>query len=245
MLQFCHTQLPIRFSNRSLAMDPFGRAPIEPWALARQRTHDHAAAACLLDVPVVPLEPRTHGLADVPRRMVPDQPQGRVAFSCQPCRQPCETLGRHRPDWPPISKAEEQALGIRPSQPLTRNRLGRWVVPVRLVLEPAPGLIVCPGMEVGLGQPAPPDVILKAHTPFGMPPRQRDQTIAPLLFRAYGGSALVIQCLARFPGVRRRCTARHMVASLLYRAVTPCSWHTWTARASVQTPVGLPSVRGD
>ena len=114
MLQFCHTQLPIRFSNRSLAMDPFGLDPIEPWALARQRTHYHAAAACLLDVPVVHLEPRTHGLADVPRSIVPDQQQGRFAFGCQPCRQPCEKLGRHRTDWPPIYKAEEHALCIRP-----------------------------------------------------------------------------------------------------------------------------------
>ena len=80
MLQFCHTQLPIRFRNRALAMDPFGLDPIEPGALNRQGTHHQATAAGLLDVPVVRLEPGPHGLADVPRGIVPDQQQGGFAF---------------------------------------------------------------------------------------------------------------------------------------------------------------------
>src|SRR5262245_46491315 len=75
MLQFGHTQLPIRFRHRALTMDPFGLDPLEPGTLDRQRTHHHAAAACLLDVPIVRLEPRPHGLADVPRGLVPDQQQ--------------------------------------------------------------------------------------------------------------------------------------------------------------------------
>ena len=92
MLQFCHTQLPIRFRNRALAMDPFGLDAIEPRALDRQGTHHHAAAASLLDVPVVRLEPGPHGLADVPRGLVPDQQQGGFAFGGQPGRQPGEKL---------------------------------------------------------------------------------------------------------------------------------------------------------
>ena len=80
MLQFCYTQLPIRFRNRALAMGPFGLDPIEPRALDRQGTHHHTAAASLLDMPVVRLEPRPHGLADVPRGIVPDQQQGGFAF---------------------------------------------------------------------------------------------------------------------------------------------------------------------
>jgi hypothetical protein len=114
MLQFCHTHLPIRFSNRSLAMDPCGLDAMAPWALARHRTHDHAAAACLLDVPVVHLEPRPHGLAAVPRSRVPAQQQGRFAFGGQPGGQPGEKWGRPRTHWPPIDTAEEQALGLRP-----------------------------------------------------------------------------------------------------------------------------------
>ena len=184
MLQFCYTQLPIRFRNRALAMDPFGLDPIEPWALDRQGTHHHAAAACLLDVPVVCLDPGPHGLADVPRGIVPDQQQGGFAFGGQPGRQPGEKWRRHRTDRPPIDKAEEHALCIRASQPITRDRFGLGVVPVWLVLDQVDGLVVCPRMEIGLGEAAPPDFILKAQDPVGMPRRQGDQTIAPLFFRA-------------------------------------------------------------
>ena len=162
MLQFCHTQLPIRFSNRALTVDPCGLDPIEPGALDRQRTHHHAAAACLLDVPIVRLEPCPHGLADVPRGMIPDQQQGGFAFSGQPCRQPGEKLRRHRTDWSPIHTAEEPVLCIRASQPITRDGFGLGIMPVRLVLVQAQWLLVCPGMEVGLGQTAPPHVILNA-----------------------------------------------------------------------------------
>ena len=66
MLQFCDTQLAIRFRNRALAMDPFGLAPIQPGALDRQGTHHEATAAFLLDAPVVRFAPRPHRLADVP-----------------------------------------------------------------------------------------------------------------------------------------------------------------------------------
>src|SRR5262245_22319004 len=111
---------------------------------------------------------------------------------------------------------------------------------VRLILEQAQRLVVCPGPEVGLSQAAPPHLILKADDPVGMPQGQRDQAITPLFFRAYCGSGLVIQCLARFQLVRRRCNARRMLSSLRHRSVTPCSWQTWAARASVHTPVVLP-----
>jgi len=62
----------------------------------------------------------------------------------------------------------------------------------------------------------------------------------PLFFRAECRSGLVIQCLARFPLVCRRFNARRMVSSLIHRSVTPCSWQTCAARASVHTPVDLP-----
>ena len=60
--------------------------------------------------------------------------------------------------------------------------LGLGVVPVWLVLDQVDGLVVCPRMEIGLGEAAPPDFILKAPAPVGMPRRQGDQPIAPLFF---------------------------------------------------------------
>lgn len=135
MLQFCPTQLPIRCSNRALAMDPLGLDPIAPRTLDRQGTPHHAAAAGLLAVPVVGLDPGTHRVADVPRGMVPAPQQGGCAFGGQPGRQPREPWRRHRTDRPPIDKAEEPALCLRASQPLPRDRLGLGVVPGRLVVD--------------------------------------------------------------------------------------------------------------
>jgi hypothetical protein len=137
MLQFGHTQLPIRFRNRALAMDPFGLDPIEPGALNRQGTHHHATATGLLDVPVVRFEPGPHGLADVPRGVVPDQQQGGFAFGGQPRRQPREKPCRHRPPRPPIDEAAEPAWCSGTSQPITRDRRGLWGMPIWLVVEQA------------------------------------------------------------------------------------------------------------
>ena len=113
MLQFCHTQLPIRFSNCTLAMDPFGLDPIEPGTLCRQSAHDHATAAVPLDAPIVRLEPGLHGLADMPRGIIPHQQQRGFAFGGQPVRQPRQKLRRDCTDRSPIHKAEEHALCIR------------------------------------------------------------------------------------------------------------------------------------
>src|SRR2546428_14104886 len=101
-------------------------------------------------------------------------------------------------------------------------------------------LLVCPSPEVGLGEAAPPHLILKPPNPLRMPHRPRHQAIAPLFYRAYCGSGLVIQCFARFQWVARRLRARRMVSSRIRRSVTPCAEHTSAAKANVHTPVGLP-----
>ena len=116
--------------------------------------------------------------------MVPHQQQGGFAFGGQPGCQPRQKLGRHRTDWSPVDKAEEHALCIRASQPITRDRFRLGVGPVWLGLDQVQGRLVCPRVEVGLGEAAPPDFILKAQDPIGMPRRQCDQPIAPLFFRA-------------------------------------------------------------
>ena len=184
MLQFVHMQLPIRFSNGPLAMHPFGLDAIEPGTRAGQRAYHDATAAVPLDAPVVRLEPRPHGLADVPRGMVPHHQQRPFPFRRQPCRQPPQTLRRHGTDRPPIHKAEEYALCVRTSQPITRDGLGLGVVTVGLVVEQVPRLVLCPGLAIGLGEAAPPDFILEPQDPVRVPQRQRSQAITPLFLRA-------------------------------------------------------------
>ncbi len=245
MFQLVHRPCPIRFRNGPFAMDPFGLDVVQPGALDRRRAHDDATAAVPLDAPIVGLAPRPHRLTDVPRGVVPHQPQRLGPFRGQPLRQPSQPLDRHGTDRPPIHTAEAQALCLRPSQPITRDRLGLGVVLVWLVLAQAQRRGVCPGLEGGLGVTAPPHRILKAQDPVRMPSREGDQAIAPLFFRVEGGAGLGIQCVARFPGVCRRWRARRMLASLRTRSVTPCSWPIAAARPSVPTPVGFPERRGD
>ncbi len=141
-------------------------------------------AAVPLDATVVRLEPRAYGLADVPRGIVPHHQQRRLPFSRQPVRQPPKKLRRHRTNRTTVHKAEEHVVCVSSSQPITRHGLGLWVATVRLVLDEAQRLGVCPGRQVGLGETAPPDLVLQAYDPVGMPQRLRNQAITPLFFRA-------------------------------------------------------------
>lgn len=113
MLQFIHRQLPIRFRNGPLAMDPFGLDAIQPGTLTRQGAHHHTTTAFPLDAPVMRFKPGPHGLADVPRGVVPHQQQRRFPCRRQPIRQPLQKLCRHVTDRTPVHKAKEHALCVR------------------------------------------------------------------------------------------------------------------------------------
>src|SRR5262249_2241683 len=61
-----------------------------------------------------------------------------------------------------------------------------------------------PGRRVGLGEATPPGLIRAAQRPVRLPSGQSDQAVTLPLFRAYTGSGLVIQCLARSQPTPRR-----------------------------------------
>src|SRR2546430_8378237 len=106
------------------------------------------------------------------------------------------------------------------------------------------GFGVRPAVLVGLGEATPPDFVAKPQGPRRLGQRPRDQLVAPFFFRAYAGSGLVIQCLARFQDTRKRRRASRMVASLTRRGVRPWAKLTSAASASVHRLVGWPNVRG-
>ena len=200
-----------------------GAMRLQPGTLAGQGAHHEATAAIPLDTPLVRLAPRPHGMADVPRGLVPHQQPRRFAFHRHPVRPPRQTLCRHRTDRTTVDKAEAHALCVSASQPITRDRFGRWVVAVRRVLDHAEWLGRGPGMAVGLGQAAPPHRLLQPPHPVRMPQCQGHQAIAPLFLRAYCGSGLVIQCVARCQLVASRWRARRRLSSLSTRSGMPCS----------------------
>ena len=114
MLQFVHRQLAVRFGNGALAMHPWRFGPIEPWTFDRQGVDDHPTTPFPLGTSVVRLEPRSYGVANVPRGIVPHHRQGRFPRRRHAVRHPLQELRRHCTDRSPIHKPEGHALCIRP-----------------------------------------------------------------------------------------------------------------------------------
>ena len=78
--EFVGAQQPVRFRHGPFPMDPFRFDGIEPRVFARQLADYDAYANCgLLDLLIVLPYPVPHGVAAVPRGIVPDQQQGRGA----------------------------------------------------------------------------------------------------------------------------------------------------------------------
>ena len=248
--EFRGTQQAGWFRDGPLAMDPFRFNRVQPRTFARQWADDNAhPPSTALDLPIVLAQPVPYGLAAVPRGIVPDHEQGCEALGGELGRAPAQEIDGDGTHGTARHKAQPHLVGLlgpRPhQQTITGERLGigvirRW----GQLLELGRGLGVRPTVLVGLGQPAPPDFVLKAERPRRMGVGPLDQLVAPFFFRAYAGSGLVIQCLARFQATPKRRSATRMASSLTSRGVSPCAQLTSAARASVQRLVGLPKVRG-
>ena len=63
---------------------------------------------------------------------------------------------------------------------------------------------------------------------------QRDQAVAAAFFRAYAGSGLVIQCLARFQPMPRRSSVVRMASPVTRSSVRP--WATAHLGGEIQRP---------
>src|SRR5438128_57912 len=74
--EFGGTQQAVRFRYRTLPMDPCRFTGVEPRTFAGQVTGDEAPARrTALDPLIVLVSPGAHGLAAVPRGVIPDQQQ--------------------------------------------------------------------------------------------------------------------------------------------------------------------------
>src|SRR5262245_51514047 len=159
--EFRGTQQPVWFRDGPFSMDPFRFNGIEPWAFTRQRTDDDAhALGTLLDLLIMLAEPVPHGVAAVPRGVVPDQEQGREALGGKLGGAPHQKIDRDGTHGTPRAKAQPHLVRLpRPrahQQTITGQRLGIGVLHWwRQLLELRDGLWVCPTVLVGLGQSAP------------------------------------------------------------------------------------------
>jgi hypothetical protein len=111
-------------------------------------------------------------------------------------------------------------------------------------LLPQPQGFLTPGMQLRVRQARPPHCIDKPQDPLRVLVGQRYEAVAPLFFRAYAGSGLVIQTLARFQPTPRRLMALRIASSENTREVSP-RWGQTTAKvAKVPGERGSPPARG-
>src|SRR5262249_54877689 len=103
---------------------------------------------------------------------------------------------------------------------------------------------VGPSVQVGTSKATPPGLIGKAQSPVRRLLGQSDQAVTPPFFRAYPGSGLVIQCLARCQLMPRRSRVWRMVSPLTRVGTIPWATLTSAAHSRVQTLVGWPKSRG-
>src|SRR5579864_5877794 len=242
------------FGHLALTVDPGRLNRIEPGALDRQGARDDAhAAAGAFDLLVVRTDPGAHLLAAVPGGIVPDQEQGRRAAGVQFRAAPVKELGRQRTDGAAVDAAQPRLLlplaGVGPcahDDAVAGQGFGIGVVFRDRLFDQAHGLVlVGPGMAGGLGQAAPPTLILETQRPGGMSSGQAHQTVALAFFRVYSGSGLVIQCLARNQRTPHWARTARMVSPVTRRGVILWRAASAAAKSSVHRLVSCPKSRGE
>ena len=252
LCQFVGRKRRVWLHNPTFPMSPFRFNRVEPGALHRQAAYQEShPLAAALGLAVVFSYPTSHLLADVPRRVVPYQSQHSLVHRRQLFATPLKELDSDVTDGTSVYKTQQHALVQRPvcfhpaqQQTITRQRFVIWVVCSLGALNQAQSLPrFNPCRQVGLRKTAPPSLILKAPSP-SLLLRQRDYPVAPLFFRMYSGSGLVIQCLARFQETFMRLSAVLMQSSLTNRGVIPVAKLTSAANVRVHTLVSLPNSRG-
>jgi hypothetical protein len=188
--QFVGTQQPVRFRDGPLAMDPFGFNRVEPRTFAGQVADDEAhPRGTPLDLLIVLTDPVPHGLAAVPRGIVPDQQQRGEALRGELGRAPGQKIDRHRTHGAPGHKPEPHLVGLQrsrpPQQAITGQRLRIGIVRRQAqLLQLVRGFGVRPAMLVWLGQATPPDLVAKAQRPRRLDQGPLDQAVPSFFFRA-------------------------------------------------------------
>lgn len=236
-------QETVGLNHLALAVNPFGFDGIEPGALGRQLAAEEPhALASRFDLLIMGADPGAHGATDVPGGVVPDQQQRRRAVCRQPVTAPGEELRGDGAERTVLDTAQQGSLAPLASvvpgaqqQPIAGQGLGIRVVARDRLLDQAQGLVVRPGVAGGLGYPTPPTLIRKAQGPGRMRPRQTDQAVALTFFRAYSGSGLVIQRLARSQCSPAWARTARIVSPVTRRGVIPWRAASSAAIANVQT----------
>ena len=191
--QFSGCQQTGGVDHGSFPMDPMRLQGVEPRTFDRQETRQKAdALAVPFDAPVVLADPVPHGVAAVPRGVIPHQQQRRFALGSQLGTDPGQKLHRQDTHGASAHKAQPHVVLASPlsgpclhQQAITRHGFRIRISRRDGLLKKAQGLLGRrPGVQRWLGHATPPRLILKAQGPLRMTGRQADQAVTGFFLRA-------------------------------------------------------------
>src|SRR5262245_15321528 len=189
-------QLAIRLHDGPLGMGPAGLDVVEPGARHRQLTDLQRDAAGSLDLPIMFFDPARNEPGRVPRGIVPDHDQPRLALLTHTPAGPIQELDGDLSQWPPLDEAKHDPARVVAKESVAADGIGIGVVVVRPEQSDPPRRTIRPGVKRGLGDPTPPDLVLESEHPIRVLRRQPDQAVPPFLL------GHVIRVGAGHPGFR-------------------------------------------
>src|SRR5215210_1172888 len=244
--QLVCSEQPLGLCDLAFGVDPLGLDRVEPRALGGQKARDYAySTPAFFDPAVVSTDPVAHLSAFVPAGVVPDQEQSLLAPRLEPSATPFEEPHGYSAHGTAIHEPKPSLLKLRQVQPVAGEGLRLGIVLARLFLQEAHRLSrLGPRAQARPLEARKPALVLEAQSPLGVGPSEPYQPISIPFFRAYSGSGLSIQRLARCQRTPSLDSVARMVSPVTLLSVMPSSKLTSAAIASVQKVPSLPNSLG-
>src|SRR5262245_12948647 len=107
------TEQSVWFNDGAFPMYPLGLNGIQPRTFTRQpASYEAYPLSRLLDCTIVVPQPRPDLVADVPRRVVPDQQHGSEPLRCQARAAPGQKRRRLAAHWTALHKTQQQVFRL-------------------------------------------------------------------------------------------------------------------------------------
>src|SRR5215212_10412711 len=242
------TEQPLGLDYLAFAVDPLGLYCIEPRALGGQQTrHYPNPMTAGFDLAVVGEDPISHPMALVPTSVVPDEKQSLLAPLSEPVAAPSEKLGSYGAHRATVHEPQPGLCHLRQVEPVAGEGLRLGIVLSRFFLEKSHRRLrgIRPRMQRRSLEAGEPGLVLEAQSPPRMALGEPYQPISSPFFRAYWGSGLSIQRLARSQRTPSLASVARMVSPLTSSFVSPSSKLTSAASLSVQRVLCLPNSLGE
>src|ERR671911_59246 len=241
------TEQPFGLNYLAFAVDPLGLYCIEPRALGGQQTwHYPNPTATRFYLAVVGDDPISHLMALVPTSVVPDQKQSLLASLPKPGAAPSKKLGGYGAHRTTIHEPQPSLCHLRQVKPVAGEGLRFRIVLSGLFLKKSHRRLggIRPRMQRRSLEAGEPGLVLEAQSPLRMTLGESYQPISSPFLRAYSGSGLSIQRLARSQRTPSLASVARIVSPLTCLSVMPCSKLTSAACSKVQKVSSLPNFLG-